>query len=106
MTVAVAAYAATVLAALPVPVKIKPGITKVKPESEGIGNLISLSTAVVPPNWIVSIVATDEELYAYNQISSSIVEDVPVAWIVVPVDAVAATLIALPCVEPERSTLE
>jgi hypothetical protein len=30
-------------------------------------------------------------------------DDVPVAWIVVPVDAVAATLIALPCVDPLRS---
>ena len=50
MTFAVAAYAATVLAALPVPVKIKPGITKVKPDVAGIDNLISLSTAVVPPN--------------------------------------------------------
>jgi hypothetical protein len=33
-------------------------------------------------------------------------DDVPVAWIVVPVDAVAATLIALPCVLPDKSTFE
>ena len=33
-----------------------------------------------------------------------IVADVPVAWTVVPVLAVAATLIGLPCVEPDNRT--
>jgi hypothetical protein len=32
-------------------------------------------------------------------------DDVPVEWIVVPVEAVATTVIGCPCVEPESSTL-
>ena len=94
----VPAYAATVLAALPVPVKIKPGVIKVRPDVAGIDNLISLSGEVVPPNWIVNIDEDDAELYAYNQISSSTKLRVPVSWIVVPGDDVAATLTAFPCV--------
>jgi hypothetical protein len=33
-----------------------------------------------------------------------VVEDVPVAWMVVVPDVVPVTLIALPCVEPESNT--
>jgi hypothetical protein len=44
-----------------------------------------------------------EVLLAYSQTSSIVDDEVPVAWIVVPVEAVWTTVIGWPCDEAERS---
>jgi hypothetical protein len=45
-----------------------------------------------------------EVLLAYSHTSSMIEADVPVAWIVVPVEAVAATVVGAPVDELDKST--
>ena len=45
-----------------------------------------------------------EVLLAYSHTSSMIVADVPVVWIVVPVEAVATTVVGAPVAELDKST--
>jgi hypothetical protein len=84
----VAAKAATVFAAAPVPVNGSPATIRTSPDCGAIVIGLACCTAPVPPNWTVSNTGEVEVLLAYNQTSSIIDDDVPVEWIVVPVDAV------------------
>jgi len=47
----------------------------------------------VPPNCTVSNTGEVDVLFAYSHTSSMIEDEVPVAWIVVPVEAVWTTVI-------------
>lgn len=104
-TFADAAKAVTFRAADPVPRRISPGTIRNRPDSAGTVNSIKSSGEVVPPYSIVNFRSVVSLFTAYSQISSVMVDDVPVAWIVVPVEDVAATFIILPPVEPLRSSL-
>lgn len=103
ITFAVAAKAVIVLAAEPVPVNVNPAIQIDKPLFDGILITMFWSGAVVEPNSIVKFVVDALVFVAYNQTSSIMLELVPVAWIVVPVVAVATTFIGIPFVEPDNN---
>ena len=100
ITLAVDANAVIVLDAEPVPTNVKPATQILKPLFEGIPTMIFWSGAVVEPNSIVNATVAADVFVAYNQTSSMIVALVPVACIVVPVVAVATTLMGIPPVEP------
>lgn len=95
----------TVLLAAPVPDRINPGTTSIKPLSPGTVTSISLSGEAVAPKRQVALTALVEELTTQIQISSSVVDDVPVEWIVfADPDAVPVILTPLPFVEPLHMT--
>jgi hypothetical protein len=100
ITFALPAKAVIVLAAEPVPTNVNPAMQIVKPLLDGIARIMFWSGAVVLPNSIVKLTADADVLVAYNQTSSMIDALVPVACIVVPVVAVATTLIGIPPVLP------
>ena len=88
ITEAVAAKAATVLAAAPVPVNGSPATIRTSPDCGERVIGLACCTEPVPPNWTVSKTGEVEVLLAYSHTSSIIDADMPVAWIVVPVEAV------------------
>ena len=93
ITEAVAANAATVLAAEPVPVSGSPATINTSPDCGAKVIGFACCTDPVPPNCTVSNTGDEEVLFAYNQTSSIIDDEVPVEWIVVPVEAVWTTVI-------------
>jgi hypothetical protein len=104
ITFALPAKAVIVLAAEPVPTNVNPAMQIVKPLLDGIARIMFWSGAVVEPNSIVRLTADADVFVAYNQTSSMIDALVPVACIVVPVVAVATTLMGIPPVEPLNNT--
>ena len=106
ITFAVEAKAVIVLANTPVPASVNPATQMLKPLFAGIARIIFWSGAVVLPNSIVRFDGNVLVLVAYNQTSSMIDALVPVACMVVPVVAVATTLMGIPPVEPLNNTFD
>ena len=104
MTFAEAAKARTT-SGVALPLISKPGATKVRPDSAGIVNSIRSSGDEVLPHSMVNLRAVVSVFVAYNQISSMVAAVLEPVWIVVPGVPVAATLIARPSVDPERTSL-
>jgi hypothetical protein len=104
MTEAVPAKAYTVEAADPVPVKGRPPTMRTSPDCGARVIGFAFCGDAVPPNCTVSNTGEVEVLFAYSHTSSMIDADVPVAWIVVPVEAVATTVVGAPTDELDRST--